>query len=89
MIKSLARGLLSKVEQIAYLLAIWSFLVLFLEPIIAFYADFDRVENITALANIALLLLTIQNRPDTGRSIGSMDAWNSVCNSRDDRVPES
>jgi len=79
MIKSLARGLLSKVEQIAYLLAIWSFLVLFLEPIIAFYADFDRVENITALANIALLLLTILNRlitrkPGTGTNLLIFDA---------------
>jgi len=67
------------VEQIAYLLAIWSFLVLFLEPIIAFYADFDRVENITALANIALLLLTILNRlitrkPGTGTNLLIFDA---------------
>lgn len=56
------RNLLAKVELMAYLLAIWSFLVLFFEPIISYYADFTKVEYYTAWANIGLLMLTIFNR---------------------------
>ncbi|MDD2228596.1 MAG: TrkH family potassium uptake protein [Candidatus Cloacimonetes bacterium] len=54
--------LLRHVEFFAYLLAAWSFLVLFLEPIIGFYLNYHSVELITALANILLLSLTILNR---------------------------
>ncbi|MDP2172608.1 MAG: TrkH family potassium uptake protein [Candidatus Cloacimonadaceae bacterium] len=60
--KELYRKALKHIEFIAYLLAIWSFFVLFLEPIISFYMNYRRVEVYTALANIVLLLLTILNR---------------------------
>ena len=59
---SKARSLLGKVEILAYLLAIWSFLVLFFEPVISYYADFAPVEYYTAWANLAVLTLTILNR---------------------------
>ena len=62
MIIKLLRGTLAKVEQLAYLLAVWSFLVLFLQPVIAAYLQIDKVEIITALINICLLFLTIINR---------------------------
>ncbi|MDZ4181760.1 MAG: potassium transporter TrkG [Candidatus Cloacimonadaceae bacterium] len=55
-------ALLKHIEFIAYLLAIWSFIVLFLEPIISFYLNYRNVEVYTALANLVLLLLTILNR---------------------------
>ncbi len=62
MLKSITRGLLARIELVAYLLAIWSFVVLFMESVISFYADFSIVEHLTALANILLLFLTIINR---------------------------
>ena len=65
---NLIRKTLRQVEIAAYLLAIWSFLVLFLEPIIGFYANYARVEFFTALANLVLLLLTILNRVMLGES---------------------
>lgn len=65
---NLIRKTLRQVEIAAYLLAIWSFLVLFLEPIIVFYANYARVEFFTALANLVLLLLTILNRVMLGES---------------------
>ncbi|HOF59641.1 MAG TPA: TrkH family potassium uptake protein [Candidatus Cloacimonadota bacterium] len=65
---NLSRKILRQVEVAAYLLAIWSFLVLFLEPIIGFYTNYARVEFFTALANLVLLLLTILNRVLLGES---------------------
>jgi trk system potassium uptake protein TrkH len=59
---SKARSLLAKVEILAYVLAIWSFLVLFFEPVISYYADYTQVEYFTAWANLAVLMLTIFNR---------------------------
>lgn len=53
------KRLLAGIEVIAYLMAIWSFIVLFLEPLISYYADFGQVEKYTALANILLLMITI------------------------------
>ncbi|HPV15481.1 MAG TPA: potassium transporter TrkG, partial [Candidatus Cloacimonadota bacterium] len=58
---SKARRILGKVEILAYILAIWSFLVLFFEPVISYYADFAQVEYYTAWANLAILMLTIFN----------------------------
>lgn len=49
-------------ENLAYPLAIWSFLVLFLEPIVAYYTDYKLVEGLTALANLVLLALVILGR---------------------------
>lgn len=65
---NLIRKTLRQVEIAAYLLAIWSFLVLFLEPIIGFYTNYSRVEFFTALANLVLLLFTILNRVLFGES---------------------
>ncbi|MDY0152793.1 MAG: potassium transporter TrkG, partial [Candidatus Cloacimonas sp.] len=53
---------LRHIEVIAYLLAGWSFLVLFLETIISYYFYYHTIEMVTALANILLLSLTILNR---------------------------
>ena len=56
-------GTISHIELIAYLLAIWSFLVLFLEPIIEYYTGaYKTIVFITALANLGLLVLTILSR---------------------------
>jgi trk system potassium uptake protein TrkH len=60
------RPVLRHVEFFAYLLAVWSFIVLFLEPIIGYYMNYKAVETYTALANILLLMLTILNRVLTG-----------------------
>lgn len=54
--------MLGRVETAAYLVAVWSFCVLFLEPIIGYYLDYRSVEMGTALLNVTLLLLTIVNR---------------------------
>ncbi|MBW6514176.1 MAG: TrkH family potassium uptake protein [Candidatus Syntrophosphaera sp.] len=62
--------ILSHIEIVAYLLAFWSFFVLFLEPLIGYYTDYARVENYTAVANLVLLLLTILNRVLFGEAIG-------------------
>ncbi len=56
-------GTISHIELIAYLLAIWSFLVLFLEPIIEYYTgSYTTIVFITALANLLLLVFTILSR---------------------------
>jgi trk system potassium uptake protein TrkH len=54
--------ILKHIELFAYLLAGWSFLVLYLEPIIGYYLDYKSIELGTALANIMLLSLTLLNR---------------------------
>jgi len=53
---------LKHVETAAYLLASWSFVVLYLESIIRVYLNYRVIELGTALANIILLMLTILNR---------------------------
>ncbi|HNX37543.1 MAG TPA: TrkH family potassium uptake protein [Candidatus Cloacimonadota bacterium] len=53
---------LKMIEFFAYILAGWSFAVLFLEPIFSYYTNVRIVENLTALANILLLVLTILSR---------------------------
>ncbi|MDD2683883.1 MAG: TrkH family potassium uptake protein [Candidatus Cloacimonetes bacterium] len=50
------------IEFIAYFVAGWSFIVLFLEPIFILLANYQQVEIVTALANLLLLSLTILNR---------------------------
>lgn len=60
--QKLVDRILRNVELSAYALALWSFLVLFLEPVIGFYFDYRSVEFYTAAANVGLLLLTIINR---------------------------
>jgi trk system potassium uptake protein TrkH len=50
------RSILSRVEAIAYLMAIWSFAILFLESIIGVYTDYRVLELYTAFANLFLLL---------------------------------
>ena len=68
--KKLNSTALKYIEIFAYILAFWSFLVLFLESIISFYLDFKMVESLTALANILFLVLTIVGRfsqPDFSR----------------------
>ncbi|HOH98500.1 MAG TPA: TrkH family potassium uptake protein [Candidatus Cloacimonadota bacterium] len=61
--KHQSNSLLKHIESIAYFLALWSFLVLFLESIITYLSDnYYLVELITALANILLLGLAILNR---------------------------
>ncbi|TDF72432.1 potassium transporter Trk, partial [Candidatus Syntrophosphaera thermopropionivorans] len=50
------------IEILAYLVALWSLMVLFLEPVISYYANFVKVENFTAWANLLLLALAIINR---------------------------
>ncbi|MDD4223453.1 MAG: TrkH family potassium uptake protein [Candidatus Cloacimonetes bacterium] len=54
--------ILGQVEAAAYLLAVWSLLVLFLEPVISYYSDFRAVQSFTAAANLLLLALAILNR---------------------------
>jgi len=54
--------LLGYVESVAYLLAFWSLLVLFFEPVIGYYTNYTGVELYTALANLAVLGLAILNR---------------------------
>lgn len=54
--------LLGYVESVAYLLAFWSLLVLFFEPVIGYYTNYAGVELYTALANLAVLGLAILNR---------------------------
>lgn len=62
MLKSINRAILKQTEIFAYLLAAWSFLVLFLEPIIGYYFNYRSVELATALANLILLVVSILNR---------------------------
>ncbi len=65
------RQILKNIEIIAYMLAVWSFLVLFFEPVIGYYMNFGRVEFYTAVANLLLLLLTIGNRLLFGEERGT------------------
>ena len=60
--EKLKRTILKHIEVFAYILAFWSFLVLFLESIISFYFDYKMVESFTALINILFLVLTIIGR---------------------------
>lgn len=62
MLKSINRAILKHTEIFAYLLAAWSFLVLFLEPIIGYYLNYRSVALATALANLILLVVSILNR---------------------------
>ncbi len=62
MSKTIYTKAIKTLEFFAYILAFWSFGVLFLEPIIAYYMNTTLVENLTALANILLLILTIIGR---------------------------
>ncbi len=56
-------GTFKHIELIAYILAFWSFFVLFLEPIFEYYtSSYSTIEFITALANLVLLVLTILSR---------------------------
>ncbi len=66
------RAVLSQVEWAAYLLAIWSLLVLFLEPVISHYSNYVVVQNWTAGANLVFLGLAILSRLvlKTGGGIG-------------------
>lgn len=60
-------GFFKYIEIVAYLLAGWSFLVLFLEPLIEYYVgSYKLVEIGTAIANIVLLMLTILARVLSG-----------------------
>ena len=60
-------GFFKRIELVAYLMAIWSCLVLFLEPIFEYYVgSYQTIEFITALANILLLMLTILSRVLSG-----------------------
>lgn len=65
------RQILKHIEFVAYMLAVWSFLVLFFEPVIGYYMNFGRVEFYTAVANLLLLLLTIGNRLLFGEERGT------------------
>ncbi len=50
-------GTFKHIELIAYILAFWSFFVLFLEPIFEYYtSSYSTIEFITALANLVLLV---------------------------------
>lgn len=60
--------ILKHIEFTAYLLAGWSFLVLYLEPILQYLANFKIIEAGTALANIILLSLTILYRVLSGEA---------------------
>ena len=59
---------LKNIEFFAYLLSVWSFLVLFMEPIISYYLDYRAMVLGTALANILLLSLTILHRVMLGQT---------------------
>ncbi len=53
---------LKRTEFVAYLLAGWSFAVLFMEPIISYYTSYTLIENLTAIANVLVLGLAIISR---------------------------
>lgn len=57
---------LKHIESIAYAVALFSFMVLFLEPIVSHFVDYYTIEISTALANLLLLSLTILNRLFSG-----------------------
>ena len=60
-------GTFKHIEIIAYILAIWSFLVLFLESIFEYYTGaYQTIEFVTAVANLILLVLTILSRVLSG-----------------------
>ncbi|NLW19227.1 MAG: potassium transporter Trk [Candidatus Cloacimonetes bacterium] len=60
--RKVLRAVLSQVEWAAYLLAIWSLLVLFLEPLISYYYSYSAIQNWTAGANLLFLGLAIISR---------------------------
>ena len=53
---------LTYIELIAYLLALWSFAVIFLESILTTFTNYQSLELYTAIANLLLLVLTIIGR---------------------------
>ncbi|MCB5253649.1 MAG: TrkH family potassium uptake protein [Candidatus Cloacimonadaceae bacterium] len=53
---------LKYIESIAYLLALWSFAVIFLESIFTAFTDYHSLEFFTALANLILIFITILGR---------------------------
>ena len=57
-----ANKFLRFIEFIAYLLAVWSFAVIFLESIITTITNYQSLELFTALANLLLIALTIIGR---------------------------
>jgi len=68
MIKTKTTKTIKIIELLAYILAAWSFIVLFLEPIIIYYLNYRLIENLTALANILILILTILSRLTMGKT---------------------
>ncbi len=60
--RKILKLILGPVEAAAYLLAVWSLLVLFLEPLISYYASLHLVQSLTAWANLLLLALAIAHR---------------------------
>ncbi len=60
--RKLMQLILEHVEAAAYPLAIWNLLVLFLEPVIGYYTDFNLVQTVTASVNLALLAVAILKR---------------------------
>ena len=59
MAEAQTQGFLKRIEALAYILAIWSFAVIFLESIIGVYTNYQKLELYTALANIAFLIVVI------------------------------
>lgn len=57
-----SKGLLKHIEALAYLIAAWSFAVIFLESIVQELMNYHLLEFITAGANLLLLFLTIISR---------------------------
>ena len=53
---------LKYIEIFAYILALWSFVVLFFESILSYYTDIRSIELITAVANISLLVMLLIGR---------------------------
>ena len=60
--RKILKLILSPVEAAAYLLAVWSLLVLFLEPLISYYSNYQLVQTATAWVNLLLLALAILHR---------------------------
>lgn len=60
--KQISKGLLKQIETLAYIVAAWSFAVLFLQSIVQELMYYPQLELITALANISMLALAILNR---------------------------
>ena len=62
MAKALPGRYLRNIERLAYLIALWSFLVLFFETIISYYAPYQQVEIYTAIANLLFLAFSTMAR---------------------------